>query len=95
MTISSVASGKVTPSPALRETDGVTPDGRYLVVRGRLWRRSNPGLPEGERARLVSELMAARRFKGAAIRDGDVDAREAARQRVDVAKVGLGERGQV
>lgn len=33
--------------------------------------------------------------KGAAIRDSDVDAREAARQRVDVAKVGLGERGPV
>jgi hypothetical protein len=64
LTKSSVASGKVTPSPALKETGGVTPDGRYLVVRGRLWRRSNPGLPEGERARLVSELMAARRDKG-------------------------------
>jgi hypothetical protein len=95
LTKSSVAPSKVKPSPALKENDGITTDGRYLVVRGRLWRRSNPGLPEGERARLVSELMAARRFKGAAIRDGDVDAREAARQRVDVAKVGLGERGPV
>lgn len=38
-----------------------TPDGRYIVVRGRLWRRTNPHLPEDERKRLVSELMAARR----------------------------------
>lgn len=32
----------------MRSTSGevypVTPDGRYFVVRGRLWRRSNPGL---------------------------------------------------
>lgn len=30
-----------------------TPDGRYIVVRGRLWRRSNPELREDERKRLV------------------------------------------
>jgi len=85
----------VTGLPALKGTYGVTPDGRYLVVRGRLWRRSNPGLPEEERARLVSELMAARRDKGVAIKAGDVYAREAARCRVDAAKFGLGERGPV
>jgi hypothetical protein len=28
----------------------VTPDGRYFVVRGRLWRMANPGLDEAERA---------------------------------------------
>ncbi len=37
-----------------------TPDGRYIVVRGRLWRKTNPRLPEVERTRLVTELMAAR-----------------------------------
>jgi hypothetical protein len=26
-----------------------TPDGRYLVVRGRLWRTSNPALPPERR----------------------------------------------
>ena len=29
-----------------------TPDGRYFVVRGRLWRRSNPHLPDAERSAL-------------------------------------------
>lgn len=38
-----------------------TPDGHYIVVRGHLWRKSNPHLPEDEQKRLVSELMAARR----------------------------------
>ena len=28
-----------------------TPDGRYFVVRGRLWRSSNPALPADERER--------------------------------------------
>ena len=72
-----------------------TPDGRYLVVRGRLWRRSDPRLDPGERERLTRELMAARRDKGAAMRAGDVVAREAARARVEAAKVALGERGPV
>ncbi len=70
----------------------VTPDGRYLVVRGRLWRRSNPDLPEERRQELVDELMAARRAKRDAADDGS---RDAARARVDAAKHGLGERGPV
>ena len=65
----------------------MTPDGRYLVVRGRLWRRSDPTLADEERARLVAELMAARRAIGA----GDLSARA----RVHAAKVALGERGPV
>ena len=36
-----------------------TPDGRYFVVRGRLWRLSNPGLDPERRELLVRELMAA------------------------------------
>ncbi len=70
-----------------------TPDGRYFVVRGRLWRCANPALPEVERALLVAELMSARRAKGGAMRAGDPDAREAARARIDAAKTALGERG--
>ena len=63
-----------------------TPDGRYLVVGGRRWRASDPGIPDGLRAELVAELMAARR----AVRsEGD-----AARHRVQDAKVALGERGE-
>ena len=41
----------------------VTPDGRYFVVRGRLWRCSNPALDLERRAVLVRELMAARRAR--------------------------------
>ena len=73
----------------------VTPDGRYFVVRGRLWRCTNPNLPEAERDRLVHELMAARAAKGRAMRAGDAEAREQARQQVDAAKHALGERGPV
>jgi hypothetical protein len=63
-----------------------TADGRYLVVDGRRWRASDPGIPEALRAELVAELMAARR----AVRDeGD-----RARHRVHDAKVALGERGE-
>ncbi len=72
-----------------------TPDGRYLVVRGRLWRCSNPELASDEREQLTRELMSARRAKGVAMRAGDEAAREAARKRVDAAKHGLGERGPV
>ena len=76
------------------QTPPTTPDGRYFVVRGRLWRCSDPGLPELERAQLTRALMSARRDKGAAMRAGDAAAREAARARVDAAKVALGERGR-
>jgi hypothetical protein len=73
----------------------VTPDGRYVVVRGRLWRRSDPALEPERRQELVEELMDARRAKGAALRAGDDAAREAARARVEAAKRALGERGPV
>lgn len=72
-----------------------TPDGRYLVVRGRLWRKSDPSLSEDRRAALVAELMSARRAKRDAMAGNDATARESARARVDAAKVGLGERGPV
>jgi hypothetical protein len=73
----------------------VTPDGRYFVVRGRLWRRSNPSLPDTERQRLVNELMAARRAVGVAKRQDDPDGEAAARALVNAAKTALGERGPV
>ncbi len=71
----------------------VTPDGRYFVVRGRLWRCTDPALDPAARAALTRELMAARRAKGAALRVADAAAGEAARQRIDAAKRALGERG--
>jgi hypothetical protein len=70
-----------------------TPDGRYFVVRGRLWRRSDPKLSEEARSRAVSELMAARRAVRATKRDPS--ARSEARAQVDAAKKTLGERGPV
>lgn len=71
----------------------ITPDGRYIVVRGRLWRRASPHLPEAERHRLVVALMAARRAVAAARRAGQDEAE--AHAAVDALKVGLGERGPV
>ncbi|MBB3474526.1 hypothetical protein [Sphingomonas sp. BK345] len=71
----------------------VTPDNRYLVVRGRLWRRSDPRLSEQERERLVGELMTARRAVAVALRAGHGEALRSARAGVQAAKVALGERG--
>ncbi len=70
-----------------------TPDGRYIIVRGRLWRASNPALSEQARAAAVKALMDARRAKKAAMAAGDLPARAAAKAAVDDAKVALGERG--
>lgn len=72
-----------------------TPDGRYIVVDGVLWRATNPGLSEAERERHVHALMDARRAVGAAKRVGDAAAEAAARAGVQAAKVALGERGPV
>lgn len=80
------AAGSSTPYP-------VTPDGRYFVVRGRLWRTSNPHLAPDVRQELVNRLMTARRQVGTAKRAGDADAERAARAAVDDAKRALGERG--
>ena len=72
-----------------------TPDGRYLVVRGRLWRATNPHLPEAQRQSWVRRLMAARREMGLARRQGDREALAHAGAAVDAAKRALGERGPV
>jgi hypothetical protein len=69
-----------------------TPDRRYFVVRGRLWRLSNPALSKEIHAELVQELMTARRT----VRGGKNSVeRIAARLAVDAAKRKLGERGPV
>ena len=73
----------------------VTPDGRYFVVRERLWRCSNSQTPDEDRQRLTAVLMAARRAKGIAMRAGDESGRVQARQQVDAAKIALGEGGPV
>jgi hypothetical protein len=73
----------------------ITPDGRYFVVRGRLWRRTNPDLPAERREALVRELMNARRAVKAALRSGVAAELALARKAVDEAKISLGERGPV
>ena len=72
-----------------------TPDGRYFVVAGRLWRTSNPDLAPDVRQQLVDQLMTARRQVGLAKKAGDTEAERAARSAVDAAKRALGERGPV
>jgi uncharacterized protein len=70
-----------------------TDDGRYIVVKGRRWRATDPALPEDDAAVLRRWLMAARRDVGTATRAGDADGESAARARVQAAKTALGERG--
>lgn len=68
-----------------------TPDGRYFVVAGRLWRSTNLTIPDIERQRLVGQLMAARRaVKNANAGQGGM---KLARAAVNAAKVALSERG--
>ncbi|WP_018110946.1 hypothetical protein [Thermus igniterrae] len=71
----------------------ITPDGRYFVAKGRLWRCTDPSLPPEERTRWVKALMQARRAVREAKRRGDLEALKEARRRVDEAKRALGERG--
>ncbi|TPG42700.1 hypothetical protein EAH79_02175 [Sphingomonas koreensis] len=71
----------------------VTPDGRYFVVRGRLWRCSDPSLPPAERDALIADLMRARRAVRAAKAANDPVAEATAHAAVDGAKRDLGERG--
>lgn len=72
-----------------------TPDGRYIVVQGRLWRRQRPDLEPAQRDRFVRDLMGARRAVRTAKRSSDGAALAQARSAVDTAKNGLGERGPV
>jgi hypothetical protein len=71
----------------------VTPDGRYFLVKGRLWRTSNPSLSDENRAALSRELGIARNKVKAALTSGI--GLEDARERVNELKVALGERGAV
>ncbi len=76
-----------------RTTVTKTADGHHVIIEGRKWRATNPNLPEAERVRLVKELMRARRDVGRALKSADKLAEREARDRVNAAKVGLGERG--
>jgi hypothetical protein len=68
-------------------------DERHLVIGGRKWRRQDPALPEDVRAELLSQLGRGRSGVRAAKQGGDAERLRGARRRVDLAKHGLGERG--
>jgi hypothetical protein len=65
-------------------------DERWLVIKGRRWRRTDPCLPDDLVAALKSHLGTGRSTVGAAKRSGDDDRVLAARRRVGLAKLGLG-----
>jgi hypothetical protein len=69
-----------------------TPDGRYFVARGRLWRKSDPGLSVSERRRAIKALMRARLEARNAVEE---EAIKRARASVEDAKFRLGEAGPV
>lgn len=71
-----------------------TPDGRYFVVKTILWRSTNPALSPERRASLQKDLMDARRALRKDNLKNKTDAEvRAIRDKVDEAKVALGERG--
>jgi hypothetical protein len=70
-----------------------TPDGRYFVVEGRLWRCSNPALAPEVKDALTRRLMRARRAVLEGLRTNDQPLVREARRRIGQLKVALGERG--
>ena len=73
----------------------VTPDGRYFVVRGRLWRCTNPNLDPALRDKLTHQLMMARRDVATQKKRNDERAEKWAHAQVNRLKIELGERGPV
>ena len=69
-----------------------TPDGRYFVSKGVLWRCTDPSLDDSTRRRHVKALMQARMAVRRAEDDGTM---AQARKAVEAAKRALGERGPV
>jgi alkylated DNA nucleotide flippase Atl1 len=67
---------------------------RWVVVGGRRWRATDPSIPETLRSELVAELMDARRAVAAARRRASTADERRARDRVQDAKLALGERGE-
>ena len=83
------------PLQVMRVKPPTTPDGRYIVVNGRLWRASNPHLAPNIRQALTDDLMNARRAVKAALNAEDPEPLRLARSQVQAAKEALGERGEV
>lgn len=72
-----------------------TPDGRYFVVKGRLWRCTNPHLDAATREKLAHQLMLARRDVQTQKKRADERAEKWAHAEVNRCKIALGERGPV
>jgi len=74
--------------------DQATPDDeRWLVINGRRWRRTDPSLPGDVVERLKSHLGRGRSAVRSAKKSSDPADLAAARNRSNLAKHGLGERG--
>ena len=85
--------GRAPRDRQLRLTVEYSDDERWLIISGRRWRRTDPALPEELVEALKSHLGRGRSGVGAAGRAGDEVAKAASRNRVNLAKHGLGERG--
>jgi hypothetical protein len=68
-------------------------DDHWLVINGRRWRKTDPSLPDDVVAALKSHLGRGRSGVRVAKGKDDADAVAAARNRTNLAKHGLGERG--
>jgi hypothetical protein len=67
-----------------------TPDGHYIIVKGRRWRATDPTIPDDSLAELKHHLAKGR----SGVRSKEESAVLAARKRTGLAKLGLGERGK-
>ena len=68
-------------------------DDHWLVINGRRWRKTDPSLPDDVVDELKSHLGRGRSGVRVAKGNDDPDAVAAARNRTNLAKHGLGERG--
>ena len=75
-----------------RKDHPTTPDGRYFVSKGKLWRKTDPRLEDSERRAAIKAMMQARRDIGLAATEAET---KAARTCIDAAKIRLGEKGPV
>lgn len=75
-----------------RKDHPATPDGRYFVSKGQLWRKTDPRLNDSERRAAIKAMMQARRDIGQATTASET---QDARARIDAAKTRLGEKGPV
>ena len=82
----------MTASPDL-PAENYGDDERWMVINGRRWRRTDPGLPADIVEALKSHLGKGRSGVRVAKEAADDAATAFARQRVGLAKHGLGERG--